>query len=100
MLRHVVAWTFKDQHEGADKTAIVARVSDLLRRCEAEVPSIRGFELGAAAEGYETTYDLILVSTFDDAAGLADYIRHPVHQDAVAYIKDVRIDRICMDYEV
>ncbi len=100
MLRHVVLWTFKDAHEGTDKPAIIAKVVALLRRCEAEVPSLRTFELGGAADGLETTYDLILVSSFDDAAGLQAYVEHPVHQEASAYIGQVRVERVCMDYLV
>ena len=74
MLRHVVLWTFKDAHDGTDRPAMIAKVVALLRRCEAEVPSLRTFELGGAADGLETTYDLILVSSFDDAAGLQAYV--------------------------
>ncbi len=100
MLRHVVLWTFKDSHEGADKPAIIDEAVALLQRCADEVPSVRGFELGRPAEGYEATHDLILISTFDDKAGLQDYIDHPVHQDVVAYLSQVRQTRAVMDYEV
>ncbi len=99
MLRHVVAWTFHDP-EGIGKAAVVDEVVAALRRCEAEVPSLRGFELGRASEGYETTYDLVLVATFDDLAGLQAYVTHPVHQAALAVIGPVRDQRMCMDYEV
>ncbi len=100
MLRHVVLWTFKESFEGSGKADIVAKVTGLLQRCADQIPSIRTFELGQPGEGYEATYDLILISTFDDAAGLQEYIEHPVHQEAVAYIGQVRETRACMDYAV
>ena len=64
------------------------------------MPSLRTFELGVPADGYEATYDLILVTGFDDAAGLKAYAEHPVHQEVAAYIGKVRTERVCMDYEV
>lgn len=100
MLRHVVAWTFKDSHEGLDKAAIIDRAAELLNRCETGVPSVRGWELGRATEGYEASHDLILISTFDDAAGLKAYIEHPVHQDVVEFLGKVRDQRVVIDYEI
>ncbi|GAA4335646.1 Dabb family protein [Pigmentiphaga soli] len=99
MLRHIVMWKFKsapaDEHR-----ANVRRAVELLTACRGCVPGIVEFELGAAAPGFETTYDLVLNSLFRDRAALEAYQQHPVHQAALPFMASIRSERQCMDYEL
>ena len=66
MIKHIVLFTLKDP-------ANAPKVKALLDSCKDIVPGIREFEVGIKTEGLEATADVVLVSTFDDAAALAAY---------------------------
>ncbi len=95
MIKHIVAWTFAD---AADKPARVERVVELLTACSG-LPGVESFALVRPQEGLEASFDLMLESTFTDAAALAAYATHPLHKTAGAYIAEVREQRWAMDYD-
>lgn len=91
MLKHIVIWNLKDP----------AQAPELKRRLEAlvgVVPSIRAFEVGVNIVPGETAGDLVLVSEFDDPAGLKAYAEHPEHLKVVDFVKQVVSHRRAADY--
>ena len=91
MIKHIVLFTLKDP-------ANAPKVKALLDSCRDIVPGIREFEVGIKTEGLEATADVVLVSTFDDAAALAAYQPHPHHQGVVAQIREMASGRQVLDY--
>ena len=91
MIKHIVLFTLKDP-------ANAPKVKALLDSCKDIVPGIREFEVGIKTEGLEATADVVLVSTFEDAAALAAYQPHPHHQDVVAQIREMASGRQVLDY--
>ena len=91
MIKHIVLFTLKDP-------ANAPKVKALLDSCKDIVPGIREFEVGIKTEGLEATADVVLVSTFEDAAALADYQPHPHHQGVVAQIREMASGRQVLDY--
>ncbi|MFZ2297339.1 Dabb family protein [Aquabacterium sp.] len=91
MIKHIVLFTLKDP-------ANAPKVKALLDSCKDIVPGIREFEVGIKTEGLEATADVVLVSTFEDAAGLAAYQPHPHHQGVVAQIREMASGRQVLDY--
>lgn len=92
MLKHVVLWKLKDPAQGPE----------LKRRLEAlvgQVPSIRSFEVGLNVVAADTASDVVLVSSFDDLAGLQAYVEHPAHQRVVDFVKQVVSERRAVDYQ-
>lgn len=59
-----------------------------LRSLEGKIPDLRSFSVGADLIHSPRSYDIGLVATFDDMAGLAAYQAHPVHLPVLAYIKE------------
>ncbi len=100
MLRHIVMWTLKDQAEGADRATNVQRARELLLGCAAITPGILQFSVGTATPGMDCTADLVLDSTFTDAAALAAYQTHPTHVAIKPFMKAVVQSRHCMDFHV
>lgn len=98
MIAHIVCWTFADEAEGRAKAENVELVVAALSRC-AELPGVTGFRLVRPQEGLEASFDLMLVSEFTDAAALAAYAAHPLHQEAGKLIAAVRTGRWAMDYD-
>ncbi len=91
MLRHIVMFNLK-RAEDAPK------VKALLDSCKDLVPGMHEFEVGIKTEGLEANADVVLVSTFVDAAALAAYQPHPHHQSVVAQIREMAAGRHVVDY--
>ena len=91
MIKHIGLVTLKDP-------ANAPKVKALLDSCKDIVPGIREFEVGIKTEGLEATADVVLVSTFEDAAALAAYQPHPHHQGVVAQIREMASGRQVLDY--
>ena len=91
MIRHIVMWTLK-RPEDAPK------VKALLDSCKTLVPGIHEFDVGIKTEGLEANCDVVLVSTFEDAATLAAYQPHPHHPGVVVQIREMAATRHVVDY--
>lgn len=99
MIKHIVAWNFADEAEGADKATNVAMVADALRALPAVVPGIVDFEVIVPQPGLDNTFDLALYSAFADTDALQAYAVHPEHQKVVALIGARRTGRAVIDYD-
>ena len=98
MIKHIVMWKLKDQAEGADKAANMAKMKALLEGCRGLVPGMGAFEVGVATPGLEATYDVVLYSEFETEAALDAYQHHPQHVALKPFIGAVRSERQCVDY--
>jgi hypothetical protein len=99
MLHHVVMWKLKDSAEGGSLADNLAQARRLLEACAELTPGVLRFEVGTPQPGLECSYDLILNSSFTDAAALAAYQNHPDHVALKPFMKSVVAARQCMDYE-
>lgn len=93
MIRHVVVWTL---HRAEDALAFKA----LLDGCAQLVPGTVAFEVGVRSAGLEANADVVLVSTFADAAALAAYQQHPHHKAVSAQLAPLRSQRAVVDFFV
>ena len=100
MIRHVVMWKLKDEALGLAKGALQAELKRRLEALVGRVPTIITFEVGVNVLPGDTVADVCLVSTFADLAALRAYVEHPVHQEVVAFVKQVAAERRAADYEV
>ncbi len=91
MIRHVVLWTLKDP-------ADAPRFKALLDSCRHLVPGIVQFEVGVGTPGLAATADVVLVSTFVDAAALDAYQNHPHHKAVSAEVGPLRQSRTVLDH--
>ncbi len=91
MLRHIVMWTVNDP---ADAETFATE----LRSCKDLVPGMREFDVGVRTDGLDANQDIVLVSTFDDAAALQAYVVHPHHQKVVATLKPMGKSRAVLDF--
>ncbi|WP_277187534.1 Dabb family protein [Caballeronia sp. BR00000012568055] len=100
MLRHIVMWKLKEHAEGASRAENALKLKAKLETCRSIVKGQGHFEVGTAQPGYDCTYDVVLVSDFDDKAALEAYQVHPKHQALKEFVAAVRDERQCVDYEV
>jgi hypothetical protein len=99
MLQHIVMWKIKAGAEGGSREDNIAKARALLEACAQLVPGIVRFEVATAQPGMECTYDLVLNSSFTDRDALAAYQNHPSHTALKPFMRQVVLERQCMDYE-
>ncbi|MGN6668524.1 MAG: Dabb family protein [Trinickia sp.] len=100
MIRHIVMWKLKESALGASRAENAVKLKERLEGCRDIVPGILHLEVGLAAPGLESTYDVVLLSDFANRAALDAYQVHPTHQALKEFIGAVRESRECVDYEV
>lgn len=100
MIRHIVMWKLKETAEGATRAENALKLKEKLEGCRNIVPGILRLEVGIAAAGFDSTYDVVLDSDFADKAALDAYQVHPTHEALKGFVGAVREARQAVDYEV
>ena len=94
MVKHIVAYTFK---EGVDKDASVALIADLLEPLVEKIPGLKAMEIRACFQG---GMDYCLYSEFESRQALELYADHPLHIAAKDQFFHMLAGRTAADYEV
>lgn len=100
MIRHIVMWKLKEHAEGATRAENLLKAKALLESVKDCVPGIVGFEVGVAAPGMESNFDLMLNSTFENEAAAHAYHVHPRHVAIKPFMGAVREERACVDFVI
>jgi hypothetical protein len=93
-------WKLKDNALGASRAENAVKLKERLDDCRDIVPGILRIEVGLATPGLDSTYDVVLVSDFEDKAALDAYQVHPKHEAIKEFVVAVRESRECVDFEV
>jgi len=93
-INHLVLLKLKEANE-----ANIAAALAQLRSLEGKIPSLRSLRVGADLIHSPRSYDIGLMATFDDLAGLQAYQEHPVHLPVLAYIRENCSTIAAADYE-
>lgn len=96
MLVHIVMFEFKAEN----KEANLDRVKTMLEALPSKIESLRSMEVGIDVSRSERSFDMVLISKFDDQAGLDAYAPHRAHQEVVSVIKEVTTVSKVVDYIV
>ncbi len=94
MLTHVVLFKFKPETTAAQAVQLETR----LRGLPAVISEIREFRIGRDVVRSERSYDLALVSAFDDLAAMQRYQVHPAHQEVVALVRALCAGVVAADF--
>ena len=93
MIKHVVMWKFKDGTEKEMNEFLAG-----LRGLYGVIPQIRSQEVGVNT--LAGNYDAVLISTFDSLSDLETYKNDPRHVAVAALCKEIRTDRVAVDFEI
>jgi len=94
MLVHIVMFQFKEEN----KEANMVRVKTMLEALPSKINTLQSMEVGIDISRSERSFDLVLISTFEEQAGLDVYAPHPAHQEVVSVIKEVTTLSKVVDY--
>lgn len=99
MLKHIVMWRFKDEFEGRTKEQMMDEQRAALKALPAKIPCIRCLEVGKDVLHTDASYDMVLVSVFENKEKMIEYREHPDHVAVSRRMKGYVTERVCIDYE-
>ncbi len=95
MIAHVVMLKFKPEFPEA-----AAEVKLRLDALPPIIEQIKKYEVGINIVPSDRAYDLSIYSQFESLETMATYQAHPVHQEALGYIRSVISGMTAVDYEL
>lgn len=98
MVKHIVTWKFHDTAEGKTKEENIEIVKNDLLSLKGIISEIKHIELGKDVSCTDASYDLVLVTDFENNEDLESYRVHPEHQKIAKYVAKVTSYRGVIDY--
>ncbi|PWD99843.1 Dabb family protein [Marinilabilia rubra] len=98
MIKHIVLFKFKENLEESEKSQRLEKIKTDLEALISKVETLKKMEVGLNCNPDEK-YDLALISEFDSMEGLKAYAVHPEHVKAGSSIREILVERACVDYE-
>jgi Stress responsive A/B Barrel Domain. len=97
MIRHIVAWSFKEEFSPAENAAHAARIKAELEALPEIIGGICELNVHIELLG-ASNRNAVLNSLFESEEALAAYQTHPEHKKVSAFVRSVMTDRVCLDY--
>jgi len=98
MINHVVLFKLKDYPE-QEKREIITELTSALRGLKNKIKELKYIEVGANYELDAKSYDLALISHFENLDDLETYRVHPDHQKVVKLVGETTVSRAAVDFE-
>ena len=95
MIRHIVMFKIKDEF----KDEIPQLVKNFYGM-KGKIEGMLDLEAGADILGSERSYDLALITVFENRAAFDTYQTHPVHMPVKKHMHEVRSASVACDYEI
>lgn len=100
MIHHIVMFKLMEIPDRKQKEALKLEVKKRLEALPSKISVIRSLEVGMNVVAQERAFDIVLISIFDNLDDLETYRVHPVHQEFVEYVSQIREKAASVDYEI
>ena len=98
MIRHIVAWSFKEGFTQEEKQAHLQKIKSSLEALPAIIGGV--VELNVQTDLLETSNrSAMLNSLFESEEALKAYQVHSEHKKVSEFVRSVMEDSVCLDYE-
>ncbi len=94
MVKHIVMFKLKERTPENLDRAVAS-----LKTLEGNIETLRSIEIGLDFKHSDRSYDLVITTVFDDAAGLEVYATHPNHLPVIQTIRELTSGSVVVDYE-
>ena len=94
MIRHVVMFKLKDRNNEN-----IEKVVNALKTLEGNIDLLRSSEIGVNFTESERSYDIVLITEFDNRDALNAYGPHPKHLPVVEIVRSLCSGSVIVDYE-
>ena len=99
MVKHIVMFKLKETLSAEEKLDVMNRFKVAIEALPAKIDVIRKVFVGLNMNESEK-WDICLESEFDTLEDVKAYAVHPDHVAAAGILKDAKLDRACVDYEM
>ncbi len=99
MINHVVLFKLKKYDSESEKQNIISSIEDALMGLSGKIAELKYIEVGVNYELAAKSYDVCLVSHFENIADLDAYRIHPDHVKVADLIGQHAIERAAVDFE-
>ncbi len=101
MIRHICMFEFLDEADGRTRSENVAITKAMLEALPEKIEWIRASTVALnSPDAPNGNWDLVLISDFDSFADLERYRVHPDHVAVGDFMRPVRRNRACVDFEI
>lgn len=100
MVKHIILWQLKEELSEEQRAEVKAGIKAGLEGLAGRIPGL--IDIKVVTDGLASSNaDVMLDSSFEDAASLKGYSFHPSHVEvADTKVRPYTAKRVCMDYEV
>ena len=95
MIKHIVMFKLATKNPSTVEKAVAA-----LESLRDGIETLRFLEIGVDYFGSDRSYDIILVTHFENNEGLETYRHHKVHAPVIKTMKELCSNSITVDYEL
>jgi hypothetical protein len=99
MINHVVLFKLKKYDSASEKQNVIGSIEDALLSLKDKIAELKYIEVGVNYELSSKSYDLCLVSHFDNVEKLDAYRIHPEHLKVAELIGQHAVERAAVDFE-
>ena len=94
MIKHIVMFKLKDKNKEN-----IEKVVEALKTLEGNIDVLRSTEIGVNFTESERSYDIVLITEFDNRDALDAYSPHPKHVPVVETVRSLCSGSVVVDYE-
>ncbi|NDV27009.1 Dabb family protein [Desulfovibrio sp. JC010] len=100
MIKHIVWWTLKEEAAGGTAAENGLKIKEMIEALNGKIDELNHVEISLDVFEAPEGCSLVLYSEFDSKEDLQAYAVHPLHQECVAFIKQVVSSRHAIDYVI
>jgi len=98
MINHVVLFKLKE-YPAEEKKKVLNQLKDALEGLKDKIEEVKFLEIGLNYELDAKSYDICLISHFENMEDLDVYRVHPEHMKVVKLVGETTVSRAAVDYE-
>jgi hypothetical protein len=99
MIKHVVLFKLKEFENEDLKAVVRSKIAKALLSLGEKIEVLKHIEVGQNHELSSTSYDICLITLFENPDDLAIYQVHPEHLKVVELIKANTVNKAAVDFE-
>ena len=100
MVKHIVIWKLDESYMQEEKENIKNTIREKLLALSGKIDVIKSLSVQFNSKEASTgNFDIMLDTTFSSFADLNTYQVHPEHLKVGEYVKSVKPQRACIDFE-
>jgi hypothetical protein len=95
LFTHVVFFKFKDRSQEN-----IEKAKTIMQGLQGKIPELKSMEIGLDVVHSERSYDIALITRFDNKTDMEVYANHPIHvNEVLRFLRPMQENSITVDFE-